>query len=368
MPGGGALRSDVGTAPWSTPGASVEPALDELRAEIDAALDRFLTDQARNAPDECIPPLVEVVRDFLAGGKRLRPLFAVCGWAAGGGEPDDPAAVRIAASLELFHAFALIHDDVMDSSDTRRGQPAVHRVLARRASEGDAAHFGLSAAILLGDLCLVWSDELLHGSGIEPDRLHAARSVLNAMRTEIMAGQYLDLDPAAAGDEFEGAWRVVRQKTAAYTVTRPLQLGALLAGAQRDVVAGCADFGDPLGEAFQLRDDLLGVFGSEATTGKPGDDDLRAGKRTVLMRLTWQRADADQRAVIRNLHGSADLSSDQAQQLREIIRSTEADSEVESMISRRHERAVRALQALAPPARAAAMLTELAGRSAHRTR
>ncbi|GAA2342253.1 polyprenyl synthetase family protein [Saccharopolyspora halophila] len=342
--------------------------LGELRAEIDEALDRFLGEQARKAPDECVPPLVEIVRDFLAGGKRLRPLFSACGWAAGGGDRGDPAAVRIGASLELFHAFALIHDDVMDSSDTRRGQPAVHRVLARRAPGGDAAHFGVSAAILLGDLCLVWSDELLHGAGVAPERLHAARSVLNTMRTEIMAGQYLDLDPVAAGDELEGAWRVVRQKTAAYTVTRPLQLGAVLSGADEEVVARCAEFGDPLGEAFQLRDDLLGVFGSEATTGKPSDDDLRAGKWTVLMRLTWQRADASQRAVIRRLHGSADLDTGEAQRLREIIRSTAADSEVEAMISSRRERAVSALGALALPPWAEAALTELAGRCAHRAR
>ncbi|MEB3366686.1 polyprenyl synthetase family protein [Saccharopolyspora mangrovi] len=336
---------------------------------MDASLARFLDSQVRDAPDACVPPLVEVVRDFLAGGKRLRPLFAACGWATGGGDRDDPAAVRVGAALELFHAFALIHDDVMDSSDSRRGQPTVHRLLAGRAPDGsDAEHFGLSAAILLGDLCLVWSDELLHASGIAPERLHAARSVLNTMRTEIMAGQYLDLDVTAVGDEIEGAWRVVRQKTAAYTVKRPLQLGALLAGADEDVVRRCAEFGDPLGEAFQLRDDLLGVFGNEVTTGKPSDDDLRAGKWTVLMRLTWQRADASQRAVIEELHGSADLSAGGAQRLREIIRDTAADAEVEAMISARYERAVAALDVLAPPPWAEAALLELADRSTHRAR
>ncbi|MHA6803874.1 polyprenyl synthetase family protein [Salinifilum ghardaiensis] len=350
-------------------GSSVEALLRRLRRDVDDELARFLDVQEHEAPDACVPPLVEVVRDFLAGGKRLRPLFCACGWAAGGGDLDDPAAMRIGAALELFHAFALIHDDVMDSSDARRGQPTVHRVLARRAPEGPSAeHFGVSAAILLGDLCLVWSDELLHGSGVPPERLHAARSLINTMRTEIMAGQYLDLDVAAAGEALDGAWRVVRHKTAAYTVTRPLQLGALLAGADAPVLECCAEYGNPLGEAFQLRDDLLGVFGRSATTGKSADDDLRAGKWTMLMRLTWQRADEQQRGVIRQLHGARRLDAAGAERLRAVIRDTGAEAEVEQLIAARRERALRALDDPAMPAWARAVLGELADRSTDRAR
>lgn len=350
-------------------GASVEALLQRLRRDVDDELARFLDIQAHEAPDACVPPLVEVVRDFITGGKRLRPLFCACGWAAGGGDLDDSAAVRIGAALELFHAFALIHDDVMDSSDARRGQPTVHRVLARRAPDGPSAeHFGVSAAILLGDLCMVWSDELLHASGVPPERLHAARSLINTMRTEIMAGQYLDLDIGAAGDALDDAWRVVRHKTAAYTVTRPLQLGALLAGAEGTVLECCAEYGNPLGEAFQLRDDLLGVFGRSATTGKSAEDDLRAGKWTVLMRLTWQRADEQQRAVIRELHGSTRLDAGGADRLRAVIRETGAEAEVEQLIAARRERALRALDAPAVPVWARAALGELAGKSTDRAR
>jgi geranylgeranyl diphosphate synthase type I len=318
-----------------------------VQSAVDAALHAFLDLKATRPPDPCLPPLVEVIREFLAGGKRLRPLFCHCGWTMAGGDPGDEAVIRAAAGLELFHAFALIHDDVMDASAQRRGRPTVHRLMAREAAgktdSSNADRFGTNAAILIGDLCMVWSDELLH-LGAAPHLMRRARPFIAAMRTELMAGQYLDIDPDAAADTLARAWRVIRHKTATYTVERPLQIGAALAGADDRLLQVCTAYGRPLGEAFQLRDDLLGVFGDPSSTGKSNVDDLREGKRTVLMLLTFQRASRRQRAVLRQLHGNADLDEAGGQELRAIIRSTGAAEAVERMVVNRRDLAVAALR------------------------
>jgi geranylgeranyl diphosphate synthase, type I len=340
--------------------------LRRIRHDVDAILNEFLDTQAAKASDSCLPPLVEIIRDFLTGGKRLRPLFCVCGWVAAGGDSDASEVLKVGAALELFHSFALIHDDLMDASDSRRGQPTVHRVLAARADKpgepAAAEHFGASAAILLGDICMVWSDELLNASGVEPQLLHTARPLIDAMRTEVMAGQYLDVEHAddATSDALERAWRVIRHKTAAYTVIRPIQIGAALTGADETLLQSCVAYGQPIGEAFQLRDDLLGVFGHPSVTGKPALDDLRAGKRTVLMALTWQRASPAQRATIGRLHGNATLDDDGAEQLRDVIRETGADCTVEDMIAARLNKALAALREAPMSVQARRGLAELA--------
>ena len=286
--------------------------LDDVRIQVDAELGRFLDAQAGSAPDNCLLPLIELIREFGSGGKRLRPLFCHCGWVAAGGERQAPELSRIGAALELFHSFALVHDDVMDSSETRRGSPTVHKLFEARYPDQQnrpaAERFGSSAAILVGDVCLVWSDELLQSSGMEQFRLRAAMPWISAMRTEVMAGQYLDVDEREdASDELGRAWRVIRHKTATYTVERPLQIGAALAGADEQVLHEFSEFGRPLGESFQLRDDLLGVFGDPTTTGKSALDDLREGKRTVLIALTRQLANARQRSTLDELHGDPRL-------------------------------------------------------------
>ena len=199
------------------------------------------------------------------------------------------------SALELVQASALIHDDLMDRSDTRRGEPAVHRRFEARHTaggwRGGAAAFGDSVAVLLGDLALVWSDELLHASGVAPEDLARARPVFDEMRTEVTVGQYLDLLTQATGDtSVELAGKVARYKSAKYTVERPLLFGAALAGAPPELSAAYSAFGLPLGEAFQLRDDVLGVFGDPSETGKPAGDDLREGKRTALVALALREA------------------------------------------------------------------------------
>ncbi|HEV2371522.1 MAG TPA: polyprenyl synthetase family protein [Streptosporangiaceae bacterium] len=314
---------------------------------VDATLRAFLDDQVHRYPHAELPAVLGVVERFvLGGGKRMRPQFCYWGWRGAGGD-DGQAIIEVGASLELLHAFALIHDDIMDASDTRRGRPTVHRSLARlherNGWSGDAGRFGVSTALLCGDLCSFWSDEMLHGCGLPAARLAAVRPLLNAMRTELCAGQYFDLAEQASGGTLEGALRVIRYKTGCYTVERPLQAGAALAGAGPGLQRAYSAYGVPIGEAFQLRDDILGVFGDPALTGKPVLDDLRDGKATVLMALTRRSADTAQLALIDRWHGNPALDEDGAAALRQTIVATGALDQVQDMIEQRTSAALTAL-------------------------
>ena len=279
--------------------------------------------------------------------------------------PDDDRMVTAAASLELFQACAIIHDDVMDRSDTRRGRPAAHRrfgSLHRAAGwRGDGEAFGTGAAILLGDLCLAWSDEMFFGSGLDADRLARARVIFDEMRTELMGGQYLDLlEQAVGGGSVPRARRVIEYKSARYSVLRPLQLGGALAGAEPRLCAAYDAYGLPLGEAFQLRDDVLGVFGDPAETGKPAGDDLREGKRTVLVAVATQRGGLAAVRVIERYLGDPALDAGGVLALRDVIVDTGALAEVERMIEERTGRAVAALESAPVDPEAGVVLRELA--------
>ncbi|HET9899974.1 MAG TPA: polyprenyl synthetase family protein [Actinomycetes bacterium] len=322
---------------------------EDLRARVQKVLDEFLTRQVAVLDDVSgdVGPLVETLTDLLAGGKRLRPAFCYWGW-RGAGAADDAAIVTAATALELLQACALIHDDVMDGSDTRRGLPSAHRRFATLHQlggwRGSAERFGTGAAILLGDLCLSWTDELLYGSGLPAAALARGKPILDRMRTELMAGQYLDLlEQSIASDSVERALRVIRFKSAKYTIEAPLHLGARLAGAGPDLLACYSAFGLPLGEAFQLRDDLLGVFGDPSETGKPAGDDLREGKRTVLIAIAVGRATRAQADVIQSHLGDDDLDTDGVALLRSVLEETGARDEVESLIATNAAQAVAAL-------------------------
>lgn len=339
---------------------------EDLRSRVQKAVDDFISDQRAvlDAVSDDLDPLVEAVTDLLAGGKRLRPAFCWWGWRAAGGD-DQEAALRAAASLEFLQACALIHDDVMDGSDTRRGLPAAHRRFAslHRGSAwlGSPESFGVGAAILLGDLCLSWADEMLMGSGLPHANLHRAKSVYDEMRTELMAGQYLDLlEQARGGGDVARAMRVVRYKSAKYTIERPLHLGAALAGADPRVTQAFTGYGLPLGEAFQLRDDVLGVFGDPDETGKPAGDDLREGKRTILIATAMERATPAQASALRRHLGDPALDADGVAHLREIITETGALDHAEELIATLTETSLAALDTvdLNPPA--ADVLTGLA--------
>lgn len=331
---------------------------DDLRPRVQKAVDDFISTQREilDGVSDDLDPLVEAVTDLLSGGKRLRPAFCWWGYRGAGGA-DTEEALRAAAALEFLQACALIHDDVMDGSDTRRGMPSAHHRFAmlHRGSEwlGSPEAFGVGAAILLGDLCLSWADELLLTSGVPAEHLKAAKRVYDEMRTELMAGQYLDLlEQARGGGSVERAMRVVRFKSAKYTIERPLHMGAALAGADADVMAAYSGYGLPLGEAFQLRDDVLGVFGDPGETGKPAGDDLREGKRTVLIATAMARATPAQAAQIRRHLGDPGLDATGVALLREVIADTGALNHAEQLITSLTDQALAALASvdLQPPA------------------
>jgi geranylgeranyl diphosphate synthase, type I len=323
----------------------------DLGSRVQSALDTFVARQAVRLGEVSaeLAPMVEAVSALLAGGKRLRPAFCYWGWRGAGGPDLDPT-VRAAASLELLHACALIHDDVMDGSDLRRGGPAVHRRLAllheTAGWRGSPDVFGTGGAILVGDLCLSWADELLYSSGLDDAALRAAKPVLDEMRTELMAGQYLDLlEQAKAAGSVDGAMRVLRYKSAKYTVERPLQLGAALAGGGADLAAVYSGYGLPLGEAFQLRDDVLGVYGDPVETGKPAGDDLREGKQTVLVAFALAEASPAGVALLRRLLGDPALDEAGVDDLRSVIETSGALARVEDLIGRLTAAALEALRA-----------------------
>src|SRR4051812_41667345 len=259
----------------------------------------------------------------------------------------EDALVRACASLELLHASALVHDDYMDASDSRRGRPATHRTFEsehRGAGwRGDPEQYGAAGAILLGDLLLSWSDELLRRCGLPLPVVAPALEILDLCRTEVIAGQFLDVSAQARGRaDVEVAMTVLRYKSAKYSIERPLHLGAALAGASASTLAELTAFGLPLGEAFQLRDDLLGVYGDPAATGKPAGDDLVEGKRTVLVALALDAAPASDAALLDQSLGTP-LSSDEVDRLREIIDASGAHAQVEAVIEQLTDLALEAL-------------------------
>ncbi|WP_274564885.1 polyprenyl synthetase family protein [Streptomyces spiramyceticus] len=331
------------------PGSADDIDLASLRQAVGVALREFLHSKNRTADNPRLSPLIEVLQDFVAaGGKRVRPLLCCCGWYAAAGSGAFAPVFQVAVALELFHTFALIHDDMMDASETRRSRPSVHRALAAGFEGHRDAHtaelLGRHSAILLGDLALVWSDHLLQTSALTAVQRAAVLPLLDAMRTEVMLGQYLDLCHAGrAGGDVESALQIARFKTAKYTVERPLQIGAALAGASPDTLAACTAYALPIGEAYQLRDDLLGVFGDPALTGKSALEDLRAGKHTALLAIALRNADAFEAAVLRRLVGDPTLDENGAAAVRGVLTATGAREEVEAMIRSRRRQALGAL-------------------------
>jgi isopentenyl-diphosphate delta-isomerase type 1 len=372
-PAGIHLVADEGAAGRDDPVAAV-------RAPVDRVLDDFLAARAVEVADldpAAAALVAEVQRLVAAGGKRLRPAFAYWGHRATGA-PHDDGVVVAAAALELLHTFALVHDDVMDRSATRRGRPTAHRSLAdahRRAGlDGDSAWFGTSAAVLVGDLAFLWSTQLLGEAPLPPDAAARARRVFSRLCTEVIAGQYLDLHLTAGDGDCRGAAdalarRVALLKSARYTVTRPLQLGAALAGPPGEEGAldqALAAYGDALGLAFQLRDDVLGLFGDPAVTGKSRLDDLREGKRTLLVVRALRLAPADDARFLSYTLGDPGVDEAVAERCREIVASSGARASVEALIAARRDEAVAALRSVGEPARTA--LEALADRAADRRR
>ncbi len=346
-----------------------------VTAAIEAALTTYL--RSRTADAGTIDPVfgeaTEALADFvLRGGKRIRPTFAWWGWRGAGGPVEAPEAVavlRAISALELIQASALIHDDLMDASATRRGRPTVHVEFARKHAaarwRGQPARFGAAAAILLGDLALAWADDMLHAAGLSPAALRRATPAWRAMRTEVLGGQYLDVLHQSTGDtSVRAALQIDRFKTAAYTVERPLHLGAALADAPPELVSAYRRFGADIGVAFQLRDDLLGVFGDPAVTGKPAGDDLREGKRTLLLAVAVERADQlgrpEARQAILDAVGDPALDAAGVERVRGLLSELGAVQAVEQRIAALTGSALDALSAADVDEPAASRLAELA--------
>jgi geranylgeranyl diphosphate synthase type I len=346
---------------------------------VEGTLADFLTDQivAFDKVDPALGGFARTTRDLvLAGGKRLRPTFAYWGWRSvcRPGAPLDDVLPALAA-LEMLHTFALVHDDVMDDSDTRRGRPTAHRLFAAQHAQEDrrgaSDRFGSTAAILVGDLCLVWADQLIARTPLPTATLFAVRAGYDRMRVEALGGQYLDVLGETAPESWsvERALLVARYKTASYTVQRPLQFGLALAGIALPAVDDAfSRYGRAVGEAFQLRDDLLGVFGDPAVTGKPTGDDLRTGKPTALLMLAHELATPAQRAELASDPAGAVIPADGSggPDLAAVIEATGAPERLEQMIK---ERVTEGIDALAEaPIQPAALeaLTALAVEAAHR--
>ncbi|NYH76741.1 geranylgeranyl diphosphate synthase type I [Actinopolyspora biskrensis] len=347
---------------------------DDIPEQVRQTLADYLRIRVRECGDldPAVAGAAEELVDFvLRGGKRIRPTFAWWGWRAGGGSalgPEATAMLRAASSLELIQAGALMHDDLIDGSATRRGSPTVHVRFSEFHREhgyaGEPRDFGLAAAVLLGDLALSWADDMLRSAGLASGALARALGPWQAMRTEVLAGQYLDMLGQARADETpEAALRIDELKAASYTVQRPLEFGAETAGADRATLGVLRRFGADIGVAFQLRDDLLGVFGDPEVTGKPAGDDLREGKRTLLvaegMLRAKQQSDETALELLETSLGEAELTREGVQRVRDALDRLGAVEAVEKRIGTLTESALSALHEAELPEPAARALERL---------
>ena len=356
--------------------------LESLRSDVDrlmtSSLEQIMTavEPVGTAAHELIEPLSALA----AKGKRLRPAFLMAAFAGQGGQSDSAshlAALHVCAALELFQVAALVHDDILDNSDTRRGMPATHRRIEAKHRDlglsGDSPTFGLHGAILAGDLALMASSQQLALAVSMLNSAHGADVTTHFSRMSSLctAGQYLDIRIAAQPWEDLGGQRsdieaVMRSKTASYTTEGPLVLGACLAGASADVIQAWSNAAVPLGLAFQLRDDLLGTIGSSAVTGKPAGDDLKEGKRTLIVSAAWERASASQRQVLAEVLGHAGASDGAVEAAITVLNDTGAVDHAEHAIAAYYEQWRSGLEQLTidPPHKE--LLASLADAAVHR--
>ena len=346
--------------------------IDDFRSAVQETLDSFVDEQGQRLEllGDDAARLVDAARESVRGGKRFRAAFCYWGFRAVREPEDVTALVRAASSLELLHASALVHDDVMDASDTRRGRPSTHRAFESMHRDkgwtGRPEQYGVAAAILLGDLLLSWADELLRTSGLPADRVFDALGYFDTTRSEVIVGQFLDVSVQARGaSDVEQAMRVLRYKSAKYSVERPLHVGATLAGGGGEVIEALTAYGIPVGEAFQLRDDLLGVFGDASVTGKPAGDDLVEGKRTVLVALALGSAAPEEARLLDESLGTA-LSQQQVSELRAVIERSGAQEDVERRIEALTTQSLEALAAAPVTESARSVLRDLAAAATQR--
>ena len=351
------------------PGAGLAAVATAVNARLDTLMAGYRAHL--ESVDPHLAPMADVAQTIVdAGGKRIRPAFVWWGYRATGVEPNA-AVITVAAAVELLHTFALIHDDIMDRAATRRGATTSHLAMSALHADqgwvGDREWFGISSAIITGDLVSVWADQAFAQATLPTETLQAGFGVYNTMRAEVMAGQWLDVRlaalPQATTAESE---HVALLKSGRYSITRPLELGATLSGDPApELLEALRTYGDHIGVAFQMRDDVLGIFGNKAKTGKSTGGDIREGKRTVLMLTALERANATQRAVLDRCLGNPEVQAADLDAVREIVHATGATDVVEAQIQHHLETALGALDHLNDPARR--VLRELAEQAVHRT-
>ncbi len=337
------------------------PAISDVVGPIDKRLIHVLNAERTKwvAVDaSLVEPFDALEALIFSGGKRIRPAFFHWAHVGAGGDPDSNVAIDAAAAIEMLHAFALAHDDVMDHSSSRRGEPSIWQRFASfhadNGWEGNAKDFGEAVAILVGDLAHVIADSLVRD--LAPDICE----IWNELRLEVNIGQYLDvLSGVTRTFDQEGARRILEYKTGRYSVQRPLHLGAAIAGRYEEFSESFTAFGQPVGVAFQLRDDLLGVFGDEKETGKPVGDDLREGKPTSLVAAAFERADNKQLEVL-NLIGSHELTDSDVSHIQNVIIETGAERVIEEEIRELTDIALCELESSSMKADALDALRELA--------
>jgi geranylgeranyl diphosphate synthase type I len=343
----------------------VEPpqSLRGIAQRVDQRLDTLLAAEEQRWGDlsaDLIRPITEIRRLVMAGGKRLRPAFCYWGFVGAGGDPSDSRIVDAGAAFELMHAFALFHDDVMDDADSRRGAATTHTVFAKEHAlagwAGESRRFGEGVAILVGDLAFVYADLLLETAPQEAWR------IWNELRVELNIGQFLDVAGSVQRvRDVVSAERICRYKSGKYTIERPLHLGAAIADptGHGALLNGLSGYGLPLGDAFQMRDDVMGAFGDEAVTGKPVGGDLREGKPTPLLARAVAAATPAQLQVLERV-GATDLSDAEVAAIQQVIVETGALAELESHITSLTEQAVTSLRQMDLDPQAVSELTLLA--------
>lgn len=358
-------KSTRAEAPWPPAHDQFDVWRARLRQTVLAEVADFVSARCADELGDCgVDVAGDILLEFVRGGKCLRSTFMYLGWLCGA--PANDAALAATASLELLHAFALLQDDVMDDSPSRRGRPAAHIQFAAwhhaRGLSGSSRRFGESAAVLLGDLCLIWAEQMLRGTGLKRHHLDRAWPRYNTMRTELAVGQFGDLAIDLRNlPTMESVLAVARKKSGNYTVRRPLEIGAAMAGCSAHTVEMLGEYGSAIGEAFQLRDDILGIFGSPESTGKPNGGDLQERKATSVVVAAYHMGDASTRRQFGEFINSATLCDDALDRWRSLIVATGAVSFIEQMISDRVEIARKSLSGSGVDPVMQSALTDMAG-------
>ncbi|MFI7664791.1 polyprenyl synthetase family protein [Nocardia sp. NPDC049526] len=333
-----------------------------FKARVDAVLEQFVGQENDQllAIDPQLRPVAEQIVVATTHGKRMRAAFCYWGWRAAG-QPDSDALVRAAAAMELVHAAASVHDDIIDDSPLRHGLPTAHVTLREPLRDRPSSKSSARAlAMLVGDMLMALAGQLFVASGLPSAYLSRARPLWASLARELIAGECLEILCTGAAPDIAESLKVVRYKTAKYTVEQPLLIGGALAGADPRLLKAFSAYGLPLGEAFQLRDDLLGLFGDPARTGKANLDDLRTRRPTALLAETWQAADRAQRKQLRRLLNRREASDGDLHEIRDLMTRVQAPARIEAMITARVEEATSALSGVGVAAHAARALTELA--------